>query len=204
MQQSDRANFGAMVTDALAYYKQDASNFALNVWWEGCKPFSYEQISKALTAHATDPDKGQFAPKVADIVRQLAGTKTDRSLVAWGMVHSAMSDVGAYQDVDFNDAAIHSAINDMGGWPKMCRTELSELGYLQHRFCESYRAYLAAGVTEKTPLIGDRGANELYLKRGLPLPQPARIGYRPTGDKLTSFPRVNTNGQSPTKAENQH
>jgi len=98
---SESQAFSNMITDALAYWKQDASKFTINVWWQGCKPFTLEQVSKALTAHATDPDKGQFPPKVADIVRHLAGTKTDRSLLAWGKVYDAMSSVGAYQDVDF-------------------------------------------------------------------------------------------------------
>ena len=59
---SESQAFSNMITDALAYWKQDASKFTINVWWQGCKPFTLEQVSKALTAHATDPDKGQFAP----------------------------------------------------------------------------------------------------------------------------------------------
>lgn len=185
MNQSEKPEFAKLITDVLAYYRQDASPFTLTVWWSGCSPFSMEQVSAALTQHATDPDKGQFAPKVADMVRILAGTKTDRSLIAWGRVYEAMSDVGAYRDVDFDDAAIHAAVVDMGGWPKMCRSELSELSYLQHKFCEAYRAYATAGVAEKPALIGDRGPDEMYLKRGLPVPEPVRIGFG------KSVPRVN-------------
>lgn len=166
----------ALVTDVLGYYRQPVSQFTLSVWWSACQNFTMEQVSKALTAHATDPDKGQFAPKVADVVRILAGTKTDRSLLAWGRVYEAMCDVGAYQDVDFGDPAIHAAVVDMGGWPKMCRTEMADLSYLQHKFCESYRAYQAAGVADQPPLIGDRCTNDLYLKRGLPVPDPVAIG----------------------------
>lgn len=176
MNPSESKDFFRMVSDALGYWKQDASEFTLQVWWQGCQPFSFEQVSKALTAHATDPDKGQFAPKVADIVRQLAGTKTDRSLLAWGRVHDAMSSVGAYQDVDFGDNAIHAAIMDLGGWMKLCRTELTDLSYLQHKFCEAYRAYQAAGVAEIPALAGDRSPDAMYLKRGLPVPKPVQIG----------------------------
>ena len=124
---SEKPAFVTLLTDVLGYYRQPVSEFTLSIWWQASQPFSLEQVSKALTAHATDPDKGQFAPKVADLVRIVAGTKTDRSLLAWGRVHDAMSDVGAYRDVDFGDGAIHAAITDMGGWPKMCRTELAEL-----------------------------------------------------------------------------
>lgn len=176
MHPNDKANFYRLISDALGYYRQDASEFALSVWWAGCQPFSFEQVSKALTAHATDPDKGQFPPKVADIVRQLAGTKTDRSLLAWGRVHDAMSQIGAYQDVTFNDDAIHAAIMDLGGWVKLCRTDLKDLGYAQHRFCETYQAYQSAGTEKIAALIGDRSPDAMYLKRGLPVPKPAIAG----------------------------
>lgn len=176
MQPNEKNTLLSLVTDVLGYYRQPVSTFTLSVWWNACQNFSLEQVSKALTVHATDPDRGQFAPKVADVVRILAGTKTDRSLLAWGRVYDAMCEVGAYRDVDFGDAAIHAAIIDMGGWPKMCRTELAEISYLQHRFCESYRAYQTAGVTEQPVLIGDHSPADMYVARGLPAPVPAVIG----------------------------
>lgn len=175
MHHSEKQELMKLVSDVLGYYRQPVSEFTLAIWWAACQPFSFEQVSKALTGHATDPDKGQFAPKVADVVRMLTGTKTDRSLMAWGRVYDAMCEVGAYRDVDFGDDAIHAAVIDMGGWPKMCRSELSEISYLQHRFCESYRAYQAAGVEPQPALVGDRGSNELFLKRGIKPPEPVRI-----------------------------
>jgi hypothetical protein len=84
---NQKADFYRLVSDALGYWRQDVSEFALNVWWHGCQNYDFEQVSRALSDHATDPDKGQFSPKVADIVRILGGTKTDRSLRAWGRVN---------------------------------------------------------------------------------------------------------------------
>lgn len=177
MQPTDRKAFGQLLTDALAYYGKDTSRFTLNVWWQACQSFTLEQVSKALTVHATDPERGQFAPKVADIVRVLQGTTTDRAALAWGKVHEAMSAVGAYQDVIFDDPAIHAVIEDMGGWPKVCRTELKELGYLQHRFCEAHRAYVGRGTFDyPRRLAGDRSPDAEYARRGIPLPNPAIVG----------------------------
>ena len=68
------------------------------------------------------------------LVRQLAGTATDRAMLAWGKAIDAASRVGAYTDVVFDDPAIHAAIEDMGGWPKFCRGDVKDLSYLQHRF----------------------------------------------------------------------
>lgn len=177
MRDTERIDFGALVTSALAYYRQDCTEFTLAVWWEGCKPFSLEQVSKALTGHATDPDRGQYAPKVADVVRILGGTSTDRAALAWGKVYDAMCSVGAYTDIVFDDPAIHAAVSDMGGWPKMCRSDMAELSYLQHRFCESYRAYAGRpGFEYPRVLGGDRSPDELYAKRGLQPPKPAVVG----------------------------
>ena len=137
----------------------------------------FRSIQKAMQRHATDPEHGQFAPKVADVVRILSGTTTDRASLAWGKVLEAMSSVGAYTDVIFDDPAIHAAAEDMGGWPKMCRTELKELGLLQHRFMQSYRAYADRGQFDfPRRLGGDLSPDSEYEKAGLKLPRPALIG----------------------------
>ncbi len=179
MQQRERGDFAQLVTDVLAYYRQDASRFVLELWWNACKPFDFQQIQKAMQRHATDPEHGQYAPKVADMVRILQGTTTDRASLAWGKVLESMSAVGAYTDVIFDDPAIHAAAEDMGGWPKMCRTDLKELGLLQHRFMQSYRAYVERGQFDyPRRLSGDRSPDSEYEKAGLPLPRPALVGDR--------------------------
>lgn len=141
MNAPDQAVFGQLITDAMSFYRRDVSKFALSVWWQACKAFDLEQVSKAVTAHAMDPERGQFPPMPADIVRVLQGTHTDRALIAWGKALDAMRTVGAYQSVVFDDGAIHAVIDDMGGWPKICRSTMDELPHVQRRFTETYRAY---------------------------------------------------------------
>lgn len=145
MRPSDQAAFGALLTDALAFWRQDVTTFTLDVWWEACRGFDIEQVRKALTAHAMDPERGQFAPKPADLVRQLQGTHTDRALLAWGRVWDAMQSTGAYQSVDFGDPIAHAAIVDIGGWVSLCRIDLNDLPFVQKRFCDAYRLYSARG-----------------------------------------------------------
>lgn len=169
--------FTDLLTDVMAYYGKDVSSFMVNVWWDACKNVELEQISTALQRHATDPDRGQFAPRVADIVKVLAGTTTDRAALAWGKVLEAMTSVGAYTDVVFDDPAIHAAIEDLGGWPKVCRTDLKELSFLQHRFQEAHRAYTGRGQFEyQRRLAGDRSPDFEFTSRGIPLPRPALVG----------------------------
>jgi hypothetical protein len=183
MNANQKTDFYQLIADALGYWKQDVSEFSLNVWWHGCHTYDFEQVSQALSDHATDPDKGQFAPKVADIIRILGGTKSDRSLREWGRVHEAMGSIGAYTDVDFGDNATHAAIRDMGGWSKLCRTETKDLSYLQHRFCELYKAH--DGRVEVVPaLMGDRSPDETYRRAGMQAPTPRLIeGGNPSKTK---------------------
>lgn len=177
MQPSDRLAFARLFADVMAYYRQDVSDFTRSLFWTACEGFTLEQVAKAFDRHAKDPEHGQFAPKVADLVRILAGTHTDRAQLAWGKALEAMSSVGAYTDVVFDDPAIHACIEDLGGWPKVCRTETKELSYLQHRFCESHKAYTGRGeFAYPRRLAGDRSPDSEYEKKGLKLPRPALVG----------------------------
>ena len=174
-----------MLSDVMSYYKADTSEFMLNVFWDACQSVDFEIVAKALNKHIKDPDKGQFAPKVADLVRLLIGTKSDRSAMAWSKAYSAMCEVGAYQDVCFDDPAIHAAINDCGGWVKLCRSDTDDLSYLQHRFSKAYQAYAARGDFDfARVLIGDRSPDSLYAKRGLLPPMPVFIGDKAKAEKV--------------------
>lgn len=187
MKAADKPAFQRLMTDAMAFYRQDVSAFALSVWWQACERYEFEQVSKAITAHAMDPERGQFPPKPADIVRQLQGTNTDRSLIAWGKAYEAMQLVGSYSSVVFDDGVIHAVIEDMGGWPAVCATEYDELPFVQKRFCDTYRAYASRpsmaypakliGRTERAngpkgyridppTLIGNEEAARLVLQNG--------------------------------------
>lgn len=177
MRPEDKPALYSLVADALGYYRQNASEFTLQIWWQACQRYDLEQVQKAMTAHAMDPERGQFAPKVADMVRILEGTSTDRAQLAWGRVLEAAASIGAYTDVAFDDPAIHATVEDLGGWVKVCRSETKDLGYLQHRFCESYRAYVGRGQFGYPAVLGgDRSPDAMYAKRGLPSPKPRLIG----------------------------
>ena len=175
MKAADKPQFMKVLTDVMAFYRQDVSPFALSVWWQAAQPFDLEQVSKALTAHALDPDRGQFAPKPADLVRQLQGTSTDRSLMAWAKVYDAIRQVGAYSSVCFDAPVIHAVVDDLGGWVRLCRSETSEIQFVQKRFCDAYKAY--AGRTDITFPSKLLGAHDLEnAKVGFKSQMPVLIG----------------------------
>lgn len=175
MKETEKQAFSKLLGDVMAFYRQDVSKFAMDVWWQACTDVDLETIGKALTQHAMDPERGQFAPKPADIVRLLQGTQQDRSLIAWGKVIDAIQRVGAYESVCFDDGVIHATLEDLGGWVKVCRGEMDELSYLQKRFTDSYKAYARRpGMTYPARLIGE---HELSNKtHGFKYEQTALIG----------------------------
>jgi hypothetical protein len=141
MTPNDKTRLMEVLKGVHDFYGKELTRFAGQVWMQACDSFDVEQVSKALSAHLMDPERGQFMPKPADLVRQLQGTKTDRSLIAWGKAYDAMQRVGAYTSVVFDDPVIHAVIADIGGWTTLCRTTTDELPFVQKRFCDSYRAY---------------------------------------------------------------
>lgn len=177
MRQSEIPELLRLVVDVLKYYRQDATPFLLNVWENACSGFDLEQVRAALMNHMGHPERGEFAPRISSIVRVIAGTGVDRAITAWGMVFQTMQRVGAWQDVLFRDPVIHAVINDMGGWPKVARTEDKELSYTQHRFMELYRSMSERGFDGYPRMLrGDRASDEEFERKGLPPPAPVMIG----------------------------
>lgn len=177
MQASDKKDFALLIAGVYAYHRQPCSDALIGMYWRGCQQWDFEQVQKAVDRLTRDAEAGKFPPKIGDLTRILEGTHTDRAQLAWGKALEAMSSVGAYTDVVFDDPAIHACIEDLGGWPKVCRTETKELGFLQHRFCQSHQAYTGRGQFQyPRRLMGDRSPDHEYEKKGIALPRPALIG----------------------------
>ena len=176
---TEKEQFFTLLQGVFAYHRQALSKALAEIYWRGCSRWRMEQVTKAFDSLTADPEAGKFLPKIGDLTRVLEGTHTDRSMIAWGKVFEAMSAVGAYQDVVFDDAAIHASVQDAGGWPKVCRSETNELGYVQTAFCKSHRAYVGRGTFDYPRMLsGDGGPDQAqrYAAKGLPPPLPVFVG----------------------------
>ncbi len=177
MTESDKSEFVTLIQGVYAYHRAPLSPATIGIWWRGCACWTMEQVVKAIDVLTADPEAGKFVPKIGDITRVLEGTHTDRSMLAWGNCLDAMRSIGAYTDVIFDDPATHAAIEDMGGWPKLCRTPINDLGYVQTAFCKSHKAYVARGRFDYPRMVsGERDPDTVYEKYGLPIPKPALVG----------------------------
>lgn len=147
MTESDRHELGALLTQALGFYGQTLSTFALGVWWQACQGMELAAVRRALTAHALDPDRGHYAPKPADVVRQMFGEVNDQALIAWGQVISAARAGGGRFE-----GATQEALDSMGGMGRVRMSKESETGFLQREFVAAFKAYRARD--ESARLLG--------------------------------------------------
>lgn len=185
MHPGDKKDFALLIAGVYAYHRQPCSDALIGMYWRGCQRWDMDQVRLAVDQLTYDAEAGKFPPKIGDLTRVLEGTHTDRAVIAWGKVHGAMSAVGAYSDVVFDDPAIHAAIEDLGGWVKVCRGETAELSYLQHRFCQAHKAYTGRGTFDyQRRLVGDRSPDLDYERKGLPLPCAAIVGDRALAKKV--------------------
>lgn len=172
MTPNDHQRFAVLLNGVHSFYGQDITDFAIGVWVRSLEPYAIEAIERAFDAHARDPKAGAFMPKPADLIRLLDGTHEDRAGMAWSKVYRAISTVGGYATVAFDDPAIHSAIADIGGWPAVCSGTVDELPFLQRRFCMAYTSHAKAksphppkllGRHDMTNAIGGHGAQKPVL-----------------------------------------
>lgn len=140
----------------------------------------------------------QFAglPPIGRVLA-LAGEKSEpttkqRAVVAWDCVLDAVSRVGGYRTVKFDDPVIHATINAIagqGGWLKLCECNSEDLRtWKRKEFLETYEVLCATGIRQEStqPLIGIIGVDAsargfdapeiTEVKTGLPAPQVKLIG----------------------------
>lgn len=138
----DKPGFQALLADVLGFYGKSVSPFAISVWWEACREMDLESVRAAMTAHATDPQRGHFAPMPADVIRHVHGSVSDRAAEAWIGVLRQVRSVGSYGSPELDEGQ-REALEAIGGWGALCSSEESQLAFLQRRFVEAYQTLSA-------------------------------------------------------------
>jgi hypothetical protein len=143
MTPQDYSQFVTIWTQASELYNKAPSDGALDLIFNALQRFDLEQIKQGLTAHINDPKHGDFAPKPADIVRHIEGDGDSRALAAWSAVDRAIRTVGPYESVVFDDPRTMAAVDDMGGWIKLCEVTEKELQFKGNEFVKRFMGYLS-------------------------------------------------------------
>ncbi len=97
--------------------------------------YPLEAVEAAIQKHM---EESPYMPKPCDIIRNIEGTAEERALIAWGYVLMAIAKYGRYQNIKFDDPAIHYAITCMGGWHILCQALTDELPFMKKDFTKHY------------------------------------------------------------------
>jgi len=81
---TDRKRLLATLAAVYAFYEREITELACQFWCEDMAEYPVEAVERAFAAHRRDPERGQFLPKPADIIRHLQGDSTQRAMLAWG------------------------------------------------------------------------------------------------------------------------
>lgn len=156
METTDYGELYAVLDATMETYGRMApgmNDAVVDLWFRSLRKYSIADIRNALSRHVTDPDTGQFPPKIADVVKLLEGSGTDRATLAWAKLLKAAGRVGRYRSVAFDDPIIHAVVEDMGGWSLLCDMTDDDLRHEERRFCEKYRSFVRHGCPDYPPYI---------------------------------------------------
>lgn len=161
MLEENRPDFVKLLTGVMSYYGKDVTGFMLNIYWQGLEKYDYEDVSRAFSLHAANPDNGQFHPKISDITKMLEGSTETQGMRAWSKVKAAIASVGKMQSVVFDDPIIHTVIHEMGGWYALCNCLDAELPFRARDFEKRYQGYRVRREAPEFPpmLIGGHEAD---------------------------------------------
>ncbi len=183
MKASEKQAFAQYMMGIGEIYNQNVSKQKVSLYWQLLSQYVWEDVKTALDAYMLNPDSGQFMPKPADVVKWLSGNTQNQALLAWTKVANAISHVGPYQTVVFDDAKIHVVLADMGGWIKLETLTLDAQPFVAKEFQVRYQQYVRQPpTTYPKKLLGKtEGQNMLH---GLPIPNPVLIGEQDLAEKV--------------------
>lgn len=180
LQDRDLDAFLDMLSTVAAIYGREVTPAVTAIYWQALAPYDLAAVRQAFDRHVKNPDSGQFMPKPADLIRMLGGTTEDSAIAAWARVEKAARSVGGYESVVFDDPVIHRAIDDMGGWVKLCATPEDELPFRAKDFQNLYRGFTRRREIPDYPrrLMGKFEAEN--LRNGQPVAPPVLVGDQQT------------------------
>ncbi|MEA1937186.1 MAG: DUF6475 domain-containing protein [Patescibacteria group bacterium] len=133
---------------------KDISEIKMEVYWEALKKFEINKVQKAVSDLINTRVYNSF-PKPAEIIEMIHGCQDSLALKAWLRVIGAVESVGGYQSIEFaGDPVIHSTVEAMGGWIKLCDMSGKDVVWKQKEFERLYGILNSQNTTHPKYLCG--------------------------------------------------
>ena len=183
MIESDKKRFAEALTIASEATGKAIDQSTMRVYWGLLKNLTIDAVEAAINDHLFDPDDGMFFPKPAHIVKRVTGTKkqqekavTDRAEMAWTEIQTAIRRIGSYGNLEMDDHVALAAVRSIGGWQKLCMTNLDKMEWMKKAFFEAYEAYERAPIEALPNNLPGRIELENQKKKGGQLKALVRAG----------------------------
>lgn len=177
---NDRKAFAQLMAGLAATYEKDVTPAMVEIYWNALADLSDDQVRSAINCHVRDTERaGSFFPRPADIRRHVEGTQQMRSELALAKVATALRTVSRWDSVQFDDLAIHAALDQMGGWDACYfRFTYGERKDFDLTFLRLYRAAEAQPdlLAQVAPPVLPGLMAQVHQQKGLPAPEPRQIG----------------------------
>ncbi|MGL4756005.1 MAG: DUF6475 domain-containing protein [Aeromonadaceae bacterium] len=153
MQEQDKPAFERAMMAAGEVYGKEITGPLLQIYFAALSMMTIEQARTAMMAHMQNTDTGQFFPKPADLIKQIAGTTKqqeaaieDRAAMAWACIERDIRRIGSYGTLKLDDKQALAAVKALGGWQSLCQTESAKMEWKRKEFIRMYETF------ERTPL----------------------------------------------------
>jgi hypothetical protein len=102
----------------------------------------------------------------------------DRARNAIGILKIAISRIGPYRSIDFNDLALHATIRAFGGWVELCDWTGEMWDINEGRFVASYKAAVNSGIAGPEYLAGISDTHNSAIGKNASCDVPVLVGYQ--------------------------
>lgn len=177
MTEQDKPKFAELMTGLAEVFGDAVSKPGLELRFRALQDYGIEQVEKACVG-VIQSRVYRNMPTVAEIIEHIGGKLDDIAEVEAAKVWRAVSQVGGYQSVVFDDPTTQAVIEQgYGGWIKLCEdTQEDQQKWFLKDFARIYKAYKRQNVEQYGRLAGlfelQNGANGFDHR----IPPPMLIG----------------------------
>lgn len=187
-----RETFVAALAVLSEVFGREVSPALTEVYWEIFRDYPDALFRTAVTRAVRTL---RFFPRPSDLLEILEGSPEDRALLAWQTLEKSIRTIGSWDSVRFEDPALSAAVENLGGWTKVCEWTEEEMPIRRREFERHYR--ICAERRIRGPQwhpgwieINNRAGGWLQY---IPTPRavPANVGDPATGDaRVHSLPET--------------
>lgn len=185
MNDKDKKEFSVLFSMMCEVFESDIDAGRLkllrDVYFETLKKYPMPEVRSAMSTVMQTRVFNKL-PKPAEILVTITGNEDDRAMIAFQSLVKGIKYVGPYSDVAFEDKAIMTTIQMLGGWQKLNEVTDKELKWMEKDFIAAYKVAAkrdehpeklaglhsiqnAAAGYDITPLLGYVGSDPAKLPR---------------------------------------